>query len=644
MTATLEDKLSEAFGFSEFREGQREVVERLLRGVSAAAVFPTGGGKSLCYQLPALELPGLTLVVSPLIALMKDQIDALTARNIKAARLDSSLDLEEYISVVNSVRDGSLRLLYVSPERFNNERFRELIMQANVSLFAIDEAHCISEWGHNFRPDYLKLASFIKLCKARCVLALTATATSQVLVDICSSLDIEPENAVRTDFYRDNLTIRTTAVTASERDKYLLNELKSNPTGPTIVYVTLQKTAEDVAARLSKSGLKAHAYHAGMKPEQRTTVQDWFIESVDGIVVATIAFGMGIDKSNIRYVYHYNLPKTLENYSQEIGRSGRDGEPALCHLLACPDDLTVVENFVYGDTPTKRAIDKFVRTIFANDEEFDVSIYEVSFQTDIRMLVLKTLFTYLELDGYLESGTPFYSNYQFKPLRPSAEILKTYEGEPREFLTAMFRQCKKGPTWIRIDLNQAAANLKQPRERLVRALDQLSEAGFVELKVEGVRNRYKILNRPESNHELVASLYDKSLQREDKEIGRIQGMLEWIGLDGCQVSYLSEYFDKGLDAPCGHCSHCLVGEPVELERPPVPKVDKKILADALALKERYSDVIDCAVPLTRVLCGISSPKITRAKLRNDHLYSKLDGVPFPEVRRLVEQALKDVAD
>jgi ATP-dependent DNA helicase RecQ len=566
MTVTLEDKLNEAFGFNEFREGQREVVETLLRGESAAAVFPTGGGKSLCYQLPALEWSGVTLVVSPLIALMKDQIDALAARNIRAARLDSSLDFEEYMEVVNGVRDGSLRLLYVSPERFNNERFRELILQANVALFAIDEAHCISEWGHNFRPDYLKLASFIKLCKAERVLALTATATPQVLDDICNSLDIEPENAIRTDFYRENLTITTTAVTAAERDKLLLRELKSNPPGPTIVYVTLQRTAEEVAARLCKAGLPAKAYHAGMKSDRRAADQDWFIDSEDGIIVATIAFGMGIDKSNIRYVYHYNLPKTLENYSQEIGRSGRDGEPAVCHLLACPDDLTVVENFVYGDTPTKRSIDKFVQAIFANEIEFDVSMYEVAFQTDIRMLVLKTLFTYLELDGFLEAGTPFYANYQFKPLRPSADILKTFDGEPRDFLAAMFRQCKKGTTWVRIDLNQAAVNLKQPRARLVRALDHLSEEGLVELKVEGVRNRYKILNRPDSIHELVDDLYDKSLQREDQEVGRIQGMLEWIALDSCQVSHLSEYFDKGLDEPCGHCSHCLTGKPVELER------------------------------------------------------------------------------
>jgi ATP-dependent DNA helicase RecQ len=246
--------LQQHFGFDEFRPGQEQAIEHLLAGHSTAAVFRTGGGKSLCYQLPALLLPGLTLVVSPLIALMKDQIDALHARGIRAARLDSSLSLEEYREVMDGVRSGAMRLLYVAPERFNNERFRQAIDGIPISLFAVDEAHCISEWGHNFRPDYLKLAGYAKLYNAERVLALTATATPKVLDDICAGFDIQPDHAVRTPFHRPNLTLRSTVVSASERDGALLAILGDEPAGPTIVYVTLQKTAEGVARALSNAG------------------------------------------------------------------------------------------------------------------------------------------------------------------------------------------------------------------------------------------------------------------------------------------------------------------------------------------------------------------------------------------------------
>ena len=322
MSSDIGQALRTHFGFDSFQPGQREVIEHLLAGRSAAAVFPTGGGKSLCYQLPALLLPGVTLVVSPLIALMKDQIDALARRGIAAARLDSTLSLDEYREVMQRVRSGDLRLLYVAPERFQNERFREAITKVRVSLFAVDEAHCISEWGHNFRPDYLKLVEFSRQCHAERLLALTATATPKVLHDVCQAFSIEPQCAVRNSCYRPNLTILTTPVDVRSHEDRLVERLRARPLGPTIVYVTLQRTAEEIADLLARQGFHAKAYHAGLEDEQRAAVQDWFMRSSDGIVVATIAFGMGIDKANIRYVYHYNLPKSMENYAQEIGRAG----------------------------------------------------------------------------------------------------------------------------------------------------------------------------------------------------------------------------------------------------------------------------------------------------------------------------------
>ena len=292
---TPRDLLHAPFGFSEFRPGQRPVIEALLAGKPALAVFPTGGGKSLCYQLPALALEGVTLVVSPLIALMKDQIDFLCSRGIEAARLDSSLSLAEACEVTDRLRAGLLKLLYVAPERFNNERFLSQLKRTKIALFAIDEAHCISEWGHNFRPDYLKLAEAARDLGVERVLALTATATPAVVEDICAGFGIERECAFVTGFYRSNLELRATPVPATERDALLLERLRAREPGPTIVYVTLQRTAEWVAADLESAGLAARPYHAGMESAERTDVQDWWMASDRGIVVATIAFGMGIE-------------------------------------------------------------------------------------------------------------------------------------------------------------------------------------------------------------------------------------------------------------------------------------------------------------------------------------------------------------
>lgn len=284
-----QELLLKHFGFDQFRPGQDRVIQSLLDGRSALAVFPTGAGKSLCYQLPALAFEGITLVVSPLIALMKDQIDFLTARGIAAARLDSSLGLDETRAIADKLASGALKLLYVAPERFNNERFLAQIGRAKLSMLAIDEAHCISEWGHNFRPDYLKIADFAKSLGAERVLALTATATPSVVADIRKAFDIADDDAVVTGFYRPNLRLATTPVTAEKRDAVLLERLQKRPPGPTIVYVTLQKTAERIAKMLSGAGLPAEAYHAGMESDERSAIQERWMASDKGIVVATIA-------------------------------------------------------------------------------------------------------------------------------------------------------------------------------------------------------------------------------------------------------------------------------------------------------------------------------------------------------------------
>src|SRR4051794_35916423 len=287
------DVLAATFGFDAFRPGQEQVVEALLAGRSALAVFPTGAGKSLCYQLPALLLEGTTIVVSPLIALMKDQLDFLQRAGIDAARLDSSLDAFEQRAVFERLRAGTLKLLYVAPERFDNERFLTQLARARISLFAVDEAHCISEWGHNFRPGYLKLAERARELAAERVLALTATATPAVVADIRAGLGIGEAAAVAPAFSRPTPPLLTTPAPAAERDERLLQRLRERPPGPTIVYVTLQRTSVRVAELLAAAGLPARPYHARIATDQRVAGQWRWTRSGGAVVVAPLAIAMG---------------------------------------------------------------------------------------------------------------------------------------------------------------------------------------------------------------------------------------------------------------------------------------------------------------------------------------------------------------
>ena len=552
----LEHVLRERFGLPYFLPGQREVIERLMAGRSAAAIFPTGGGKSLCYQLPAVLTEGLTLVVSPLLALMREQVDDLNARGIPADRLDSSLSLEDVRAVMHRIRRRQTRLLYVAPERFLNERLREFIHQVRIDLFAIDEAHCISQWGHNFRPDYLKLARVAQSLKAKRVLALTATATPAVQEDICAGFQIAPDDVIQTPFYRPNLELRAIACTPKSRESLLVEKLASAGPQATIVYVTLQKTAEALADRLGRAGLPARAYHAGMKPDERRHIQDWFMDVDDGIIVATIAFGMGIDKSNIRAIYHYNPSKSLENLAQEIGRAGRDGQPAICETLLVPRDRIVLENFVFGDTPSPPSVQEFAQFIADQPDPFFVSYYQLANHTDIRQMVVRTLLTQLELDGLLEATRPRYQTYRFKPLVPSTTILGQFSGERQAFAKSVLARSVKRSIWFDIDLDQVAADLKCDRMRIVRMMDYFAEKGWVELQVTGLVHGYR---KPKPVRDPLA-LADRLIQiveeREQAELNRLDELFAWFTAGRCQSAILSEHFGQTIDGDCGHCSAC----------------------------------------------------------------------------------------
>ena len=553
------ETLQSRFGFSSMRAGQETVVRALLDGRSALAVFPTGGGKSLCYQLPALLLDGLTLVISPLIALMKDQVDALTAKGISAARLDSTLDADQVREVYERLEAGSLKLLYIAPERFANEAFRQRMKRLPIQLAAIDEAHCISEWGHNFRPDYLKLATICRRLKVPRVLALTATATPKVARDIRKAFRIAVADHVQLSFHRPNLDLRVTPCKIEERKSLLLEKLKSVD-GPAVVYVTRQETAEEVSTFLAKNGLSSRAYHAGLPAEFRSEAQSSFMAGDTRIIVATIAFGMGIDKADIRAVYHYNLPKSLENYQQEIGRAGRDGKPSHCEMLACADDLIVLQNFVFGDTPTAQALRQLLDHLLRQGVEFDLSHYDISRTVDIRPLVLETVMTYLELDGVLAPLGAFYTGYQFQFLQTEARVLAGHKPERQAFLKKLFEACKRGYKWQKLEnVDEAAAKIGEPRERIIKALTFLEEAGDIELKPSGMRHRYRLCEDTSQRDPatLAAKMVKMFAEREAKDAQRLQLVVDLATDSDCLTRHMLRYFGEDLEADCGHCGSCV---------------------------------------------------------------------------------------
>jgi len=406
---TLDDAqsaLERHFGFSRFREGQADVIDAVLAGQDAIVVMPTGGGKSLCYQLPALLFPGVTLVISPLIALMKDQVDALNARDIPATFINSSLSYEDHLARLRGMARGEYRLVYVAPERFRNTRFVESLKGCEISLFAVDEAHCVSQWGHDFRPDYLRLREAADALGRPRIIALTATATPQVRSDIAAQLGLKEASGFIAGFDRHNLTLRVEPC-KTDRDRLTAAyQIVKRAKGSGIIYCATRKAVDDVAGKLRHLGLTVGEYHAGLDESKRSRIQDHFMAGDLDAIVATNAFGMGVDKSDIRFVTHYNLPGSVEAYYQEVGRAGRDGLPSLCTLLFNYVDTRTHEFFIEGSYPPRSVIEEIYTCLLGMKQEtVYLSARELAPRVGTKNeMAINSALIYLEKAGHIERG------------------------------------------------------------------------------------------------------------------------------------------------------------------------------------------------------------------------------------------------
>ncbi|MBA6303958.1 ATP-dependent DNA helicase RecQ [Colwellia sp. MB02u-14] len=643
----LVNSLKQTFGFDAFRDGQQQTIEQLLNGQSSLAIFPTGSGKSLCYQLAAIELPHLTIVVSPLLALMKDQLAFLETKGIAAASIDSTLTPVQNQQVMADTRSGKIKILMVSVERFKNERFRQFIDSVNVSMLVVDEAHCISEWGHNFRPDYLKLPNYRQELNIPLVLLLTATATKKVKKDMASKFDILPEHIVQTGFYRNNLDLTVLAVSSKDKNQQLLTNINAQ-TGCGIVYVTLQQSAEYVASFLSQQGLNAQPYHAGFISEKRQKIQEDFMSGKVQIIVATIAFGMGIDKADIRFVIHYDLPKSIENYSQEIGRAGRDGLASNCITLANLDGLNTVENFVFGDTPELSGIECVINNIQQEclNERWELQGLSLSNISNIRQLPMRTLLVQLELQGVIKPLFSYFADFKYKFTTNKDDVLNCFEGERKDFLATIFSYSGFKKVWGEPDFDALFQHYGCDRGRVIVALEYLQEKQLITLETKKITEVFSVNKRLLSAENLAKSLHDYFVDKEEKEIKRIATLVRFFELASCLSRNLSLYFnDKNTPEHCGHCSVCR-GNFAKLsysQKSTLP--DDAVIVDMLTtliehMSTKYKGVLSLET-MCRFLTGLTVPLFSRNKIKQLPGFGCCENIRYQEVREKVISVMKN---
>ncbi|MEM6472400.1 MAG: RecQ family ATP-dependent DNA helicase [Planctomycetota bacterium] len=640
------------FGLEHFRPGQEAVVEAVASGQDVMCVMPTGGGKSLCYQLPSLARKGTTIVVSPLIALMKDQVDSLRQLKINARLINSTLHPREQEDVMEEMVQGNLDLIYVAPERLRNGRFLEMVAKSEISLLAVDEAHCVSEWGHDFRPDYSRLGMVRKRYLGNLqTIALTATATRAVREDIVSLLELESPKVFVTGFARTNLRFGVTQCSSdAEKDEQLAQFIKQQD-GAGIVYAATRKTCESLGTQLAESTRqRIGVYHGGMDGEQRRQVQEKFMSGDLAAIVATNAFGMGIDKSDIRYVAHYNIPGTLEAYYQEAGRAGRDGLDSRCRLFFSYQDRYIQEFFIENRYPSKETVQEVYQFLLARKEDpIELTLDQVreaikadsseAVGTSESLLAKAGVLRRLDssqnqLLVRIDSDSPSLLDFLPKESKLRRRVMSAVESfvGGRRF----------DDVFVRPDRLMDAAKVE--RNQLMRTLRELSKLKSFDY-VPPFRGRAIHFLRRDLSFEELEIDFDELARRKASEYEKLEAVIGFARTGGCRQRVILDYFGDPESKNCMKCDRCDVagessGAPTAFNS--LSESESKaflcglrvVLSGITRMHGRFGKTL-----VAQMLCGSTNKKITQWRLQRLSTYGMLSNLKQSQLSKIIDQLI-----
>ncbi len=549
----LVNALQQYFGYEYFRKGQQEIIEAIIEGENVFAVFPTGHGKSICFQLPALMLPGMTVVVSPLISLMKDQVDALKARGINSVSLiNSTLAWEDYLYEINRLKKGKIKLLYISPERLRSRRFLDLLNSVLISLFVVDEAHCISQWGHDFRPAYLSIRDAIDTLYPRVIALFTATAPPDIRNDILEILNISKPKVIVQGIERPNLRLTVHESKDKEQKYTLLEQSLISLEGKGIIYAGRRKDTEEITKFLQERGYRADYYHAGRDLNERKRIQEAFFDDSDNgldIVAATNAFGMGIDKANIRFIIHWTMTGTLEEYCQEIGRAGRDGKASECLLFYYHKDRELHEWFTKESTPDKASLLKLLEVIEnlkgAGNYRL-MSMEELEWRVGYKVSKIHVGLTYLEKLGFLK-------RWHNVPSQLSVRF-RTNPRDEKSAQSKLYTQLRERRV---TDILSFCNDLELSPRWLMEQLDELQNDGHIQYWGKIDLMLIELLQ----DSELFATLSEDQMGLSDyvkTKHSQIDKIVGYALTEGCRMKVIRDYFGEEVsdNYRCNTCDKC----------------------------------------------------------------------------------------
>jgi ATP-dependent DNA helicase RecQ len=655
MTQIAKEDLSEAlarFGWSDFRPGQEEVVRAVLEGRDALCVMPTGGGKSLCYQLPSIVRHDLTLVISPLIALMKDQVDSLERIGVSATCLNSSLDQEEVSERTRRLIAGEYDLVYVAPERLKSLSFVRTLKSARVGLLAVDEAHCISEWGHDFRPDYARIGRFRERLGYPQTIALTATATPDVREDIARVLGLRDPATFVTGFARPNLRFESeTLHQGAEKDERLIDYLETHE-GSGIVYAGTRKRCEEVAALIgARTSKSVGVYHAGLDAERRRQVQDDFMAGRIDLIAATNAFGMGIDKRDLRYVIHYAIPGTLEAYYQEAGRAGRDGLPSRCMLFYSPADRRMQSFFIDNAFPSKTIVQETYEFLRSRSEQ-PVEITQQELKDALNLPLgldgIRACEQMLEKSGAIER---IHAHQNLATVRVDTEqvgldLLVPKNAKNRRLVAhaieSIVGEFRFERVYFRIEDLERKTSL--PRASVVTALRELSKSEWFDY-APPFRGRAIRVVAPEKPFSALDLDFSELDARKTEEYRRLDCVVQYALSQRCRQSEILSYFGEANAAPCGTCDRCRPEDGGSSSRAPralsvastsVAAGDfaRKLLSGVARGKERFGKQV-----IAQMLCGSESSKMSQLRLDALSTFGLLADWPLKDVAAALDSLI-----